>query len=493
MMVESTGQNPEALAALIRRIGSQVRWRRAEHYALRGCFYGAVAGVMALLMKSVLGAWTPLIAGALVLAGLVAGGIWGAVRRVPSADAARLADRAFGLQDRVATALEWARRDDRTPLVDALVADTATRIGTLPARQIVPRVFPREARWLPLPALAVLALVLSPAVPLPSVRLPDLSSTSESDDKLDRSGGDLEQQDRRTLPKDALKRSAFEERDWTQRTGSAGGATAGDLSAIFKDTALASQRPDFNSFLKKGDERIKLLEQADRLPDLQSDFTQSQYKMMFRKSKALSGGLRPDQISPEKLRELLEEMERLGRKGGGNWNSDVTEGMDALEYGQQDKAMEAMEKALNKLRAMEESQRSGKGLRGGRENQRGRGDRDRERGGSSGLPEEGDFGEGEGLLPGKGKSQSPKGEATQRLRGSPYDVGVEGESRRGRKEGYDTNMTGRGGKMGSRLTYLGVIGQYRKAKEYTPAREQLPRDYHSQIKDYFQSLDERER
>src|SRR4029453_1005223 len=93
-------------------------------------------------------------------------------------------------------------------------------------------------------------------------------------------------------------------------------AMSGDLSAIFKDTALSSQRPDFQSFLKKGDERLKLLEQADRLPDLQSVFTPSQYKMVFRKSKALSSGLRPDQISPQKLRELLEEMERLRPQGG---------------------------------------------------------------------------------------------------------------------------------------------------------------------------------
>ena len=96
--------------------------------------------------------------------------------------------------------------------------------------------------------------------------------------------------------------------------------------------------------------------------------------------------------------------------------------------------------------------------------------------------------------PGKGLgivASSPKGEASQRLRGSPYDVGVEGESRRGRKDGYDTNMTGRAGKMSSRLSYMGVIGQYRKAMEDAISREQIPRDFHSQIRDYFQALDER--
>ena len=56
------------------------------------------------------------------------------------------------------------------------------------------------------------------------------------------------------------------------------------------------------------------------------------------------------------------------------------------------------------------------------------------------------------------------------MRASPYDVGVEGESRRGKKDGYDTNMTGRAGKMSSRLSYMGVIGQYKKAMEDAAAR-----------------------
>src|SRR2546427_10351905 len=129
-----------------------------------------------------------------------------------------------------------------------------------------------------------------------------------------------------------------------------------------------------------------MLEQVDRLPDLQSDFTASQYKMVFKKSKALTGGLRPDQISPQKLRELLEEMERLGRKGGGNVGAEGAEGMEALGDGQQDRALDAMEKAPNKLRAMEEQQRSGKKIWGGREAESGRGSgRDLGRGGGGGA------------------------------------------------------------------------------------------------------------
>lgn len=95
------------------------------------------------------------------------------------------------------------------------------------------------------------------------------------------------------------------------------------------------------------------------------------------------------------------------------------------------------------------------------------------------------------MAPGRGKSGSPKGDPTQRLRADPYDVGVEGEARSGKKEGFDTNMLGRGANTPSRLQYLGVMGQYRKMMEEAIAREQVPRDFQSQVKEYFQALEER--
>jgi len=478
-------REPQAIDILLRRVARQVRRRRAEHHALRGAFWGAAAAAALLVFKSLLGLVAVAAGGALGAAGALGGALWGLARRVDAAAAARLADRAFALDDRVATALEWAARPDRTRLVDLLVADTSARVEALEARQIVRRVIPVEGRWLPVPVLVALALVLAPAIPMPSGRLPDFLPSGDPEQKEERTASTMMQEQSRPLAKDPAKRPSLEERDFAARAGAGGATTAGDLSAIFKDTALSGQRPDFNSFLKKGDERLKLLEQVDRLPDLQSDFTNTQYKMVFRKSKSLLSGLSPD-ISPKKLRELLEEMERLGRKGG-NWSGDASEGMEALEGGQTDRALEAMQRALDKMRAMDERQRVGKNLRGGRESERGRG---RDRGDGTGA-EDMDFGEGEGLMPGKGRSAMPKGDATSRLRASPFDVGVEGESRRGRKDGYDTNLTGRAGSMPSRLQYLGVIGQYRKMMEDAITREQIPRDYHGQIKDYFQALDER--
>ncbi|MGH7375604.1 MAG: hypothetical protein ACREJY_15420 [Candidatus Rokuibacteriota bacterium] len=490
---------PPVLDRLVGDVARQIRLRRAEFYGLRGLFWGAVAAVVPLVLKESLGLWSYAGAAILLIAGAGAGALRGFLLKLPPAEAARLADRGYALQDRVSTALEWGERPDRTPIVDALVADAAARAEQLGARRIIPRRVPREAKFVPLPLLLGLVLAAAPPIPLPQGRLPNFSvSRDEEEEKVKDRSGDLQQAERRQATRrDPVQRADVQERNLAPRLGGGGQSQPGDLAAVFKDTSLAGRAPDFNSFLKKGDDRLRMLEQVDRLPDLQSDFTQSQTRMVFQKAKALRGGLDPNKkVSPEKLRELLNEMERLGRKGGGagegNWSGDVYEGMEALEGGQSDRAMEAMERALNKMRSREERGRDGKSLKGGRESDRRGNRRGNERGQGQGGPgDEGDFPEGEGLLPGRGKSGSPKGDPTARLRGNPFDVGVEGESRPGRKQGIDTNMLGRGAQMPSRMQYMGVLGQYRKMMEESIAREQVPRDFQTQVKEYFQSLDEK--
>ncbi|MBI2152449.1 MAG: hypothetical protein HYU24_01925 [Candidatus Rokubacteria bacterium] len=476
------------LERLVAQVGWQIRRRRAEFYGLRGLFFGALLGLVPLLLKTAVGSAAPLIALGLALVGALAGALRGIGLPLPPLDAARLADRALALQDRVATALEWAGRPDRSPLVDLLVADVTARLEGVDGRGVVPRRWPRELKWLPLPAVLLVVLALAPSIPLPTGRLPVFSTSEDSETPEERAGKILTDERPKAAKREPLQRAEILERNLSARGGATGGSQPGDLAALFKDTALAAQRPDFQSFLKKGDERLRMLEQVDRLPDLKRDFTQSQYKMIFQKRKELFGGLRADQISPQKLRELMEEMERMGRKGG-SWGGDIGEGMEALESGQTDRALEAMERALSKMRAMEERGRGGRGLRGGRE-ERGRGGRGADRG-AGGGDMEADFGEGEGLLPGKGRNPTPKGDPTDRLRANPFDAGVEGESRSGRKEGYETNLLGKGTSVPSRLQYLGVFGQYRKMMEEAMAREQVPRDYQSQVKEYFESLEER--
>jgi hypothetical protein len=149
------------------------------------------------------------------------------------------------------------------------------------------------------------------------------------------------------------------------------------------------------------------------------------------------------------------------------------------------RALEAVERALDKLRAMEEQQRAGKDLEGGREG----GGRDRGDGGLSEEDYEGEF--GEGSLPGKGTNPLWRGDPTDRLGEDPLDFGVEGQLRAGRREAYDTNVVGRGARNPSRLPQTSVLSQYRKMMEDALVKENIPFNYRTQVKEYFQSLETR--
>ena len=81
------------------------------------------------------------------------------------------------------------------------------------------------------------------------------------------------------------------------------------------DTAIkaagdkAKPKTDFASFVQKGDDRLKLLERADKLPDLQSDFASSKYRMLMQKSQELTAG-KSGQMSGKRLEQILKEMQR---------------------------------------------------------------------------------------------------------------------------------------------------------------------------------------
>jgi len=265
--------DPIILERLVSEVGKQVRLRRAEFYGLRGLFAGAVLALVPLVLRELLGPPGLAIAGALLCAGFLVGAVYGLALKLPPDDVARLADRGYQLQDRVATSLEWGARADRAPVVDALVADTAARVDALARRRIIPRLLPREAKLIPLPLVAGLLLSIAPPIPLPQGSLPSFSvSKEDEEDKPKERVGDMQTSDRPTAAKrDPIQRADLQERNMVPRAGAGGQSQPGDLSAVFKDTSLGSKAPDFNSFLKKGDERIRMLEQVDRLPDLQQD------------------------------------------------------------------------------------------------------------------------------------------------------------------------------------------------------------------------------
>jgi hypothetical protein len=484
-------EHTAALQVAVNKLTRLIRQRRAVFYGLRGLAWGLALAVFPVLLRSLIGPWALPAAGAIAGAGLVGGLLYGLLLRVPAADAARLADRAFGLEDRLATALELAGGRDRGPLAGSAIRDAAQRIAALELRGAVRWRWPREVRFLPVPVLALAVLPYLPPLPIPEELVPPLTPAEEKEKKEEKAGAP-EVTERPVAKKtERAERVQVQDRDYQQRPNPAPEQARGDLAAVFKDTSVAQKRPDFSSFLKQGDERLRMLERTDTLPDLQRDFTQTPYKVMFRKSRELTGGKDGTKLSKERMRQLLDEMNRMGRRPGaggeGDYGQDLMESSQALEEGQMNRALDAMERALGKMRAMEERERGGKGLEGGRE----QGGRNREGARGRGGEGEQDFGEGEGSLPGKGTNPGWRGDPSQRLGQQPIDMGVEGQYRKGRKEAYDTNMIGRGAQNPSRLPYMRVYSQYRKMMEDALAKENIPLDYRTQVKDYFQSLEDR--
>ena len=485
-----------ALGLTISRLTRLIRRRRAVFYGVRGLAWSLGLAVVPVALRAMVGPWALPLAGGLAAGGALVGALYGILLRVPPVDALGVADRAFDLKDRLATAHDLLGRPERGPLADAAIADAEAHARQIALERTVPWRWPREAKLLPAPVLVLAILPYLPPIPLPDVSMPSFTPATEEEKKPDAAGP--QQAVERPTPKktEKFERVEMQDRDYQTRPNPESREHAkGDLAAAFKDTNVATKRPDFSSFLKQGDDRIRLLERLDSLPDLQRDFTQSQYKVMFRKSRSLLSGIDPRQLTPEKLRQLLQEMGRMGRRPGsggggeGDWGQEMMEGAEALDRGQLDKAMEAMERALQKMRAQEERERGGKGLQGGRD--RGRG-RDGERGGA-GRPgeDEPDFGEGQGSLPGKGTNPGWRGDPSTRLGQNPFDIGVEGQMRKGRRESYDTNMLGKGAQNPSRLPSMSVVTQYRKMMEEALAKETIPLDYRSQVRDYFQALEER--
>jgi hypothetical protein len=481
-----------ALGFTISRLTRLVRQRRALFYGVRGLTWGLCLAVVPVALRAMVGPWALAAAGSLAAAGLLAGLLYGMLLRVPPVDALGLADRAFDLKDRLATAHDLLGRQDRGGLAEAAIEDAEQHARQITLGRAVPWRWPREVKLLPAPVLVLAVLPYLPPIPVPDVSMPSFTPAADEEKKPEATGP--QQAIERPTPKkaEAVERVEMQDRDYQTRPNPESREHAkGDLAAAFKDTNVATKRPDFSSFLKQGDDRIRLLERVDSLPDLQRDFTQSQYKVMFRKSRSLMSGMDPRQMTPEKLRQLLEEMNRMGRRPGsggpgeGDWGQEMMEGAEALDRGQMSKAMEAMERALEKMRAQEERDRGGKGLQGGR----GR-DGDRGRGGRPGEDEP-DFGEGQGSLPGKGTNPGWRGDPTTRLGQNPFDIGVEGQMRKGRRESYDTNMLGKGAHNPSRMPSMSVVTQYRKMMEEALAKEAIPLDYRSQVRDYFQALEER--
>jgi uncharacterized protein with von Willebrand factor type A (vWA) domain len=156
--VSGTGMSElQIIESALEQAARRRRWSRA----LRGLWFGLLAGALASLLLACLYHLFPLppwmaLAAALIpfpclLAGLIVGG-WS---KPPLAEVARWVDGRQHLQERLSTALEVAREPEIGRWRELVMADAAAHVQNLDPRRMMPFHLPKAGRW----ALVTLALV----------------------------------------------------------------------------------------------------------------------------------------------------------------------------------------------------------------------------------------------------------------------------------------------------------------------------------------------
>ena len=479
------------MRARLRAACWRIRMLRGLRLAVRGLTVCLLFSLPLLLARALLPLVGPPLLGALALLGVVGGFAVGLLRRLDAFDAARVVDGRLGLQDRLATGIELARRPERSPVELAALAEAA---ATAPD---VRRALPLHLRGRDLTvagaALGAAVLLLTlPPIPWDRALPVETSGTPVA-------AGDEPAAERRIpepprvagpAPADAVRpRDRGMSQSFVPPTH-----VGGEGAAEFRDTPLSGRRPDFGSFIREGDDRLKLLGKPGSIPDLKQDFTRTPYQVAVGRMREMLGERSLKDLSTEELRQLLSEMDRMGRRGSssGLHADDFSGEFEGDPSGSREDALRNLERALSRLRERDEG---GDGTRG------------REKGGLEGtgrLPPLGGEDGGEALdgfesdydgmgnagsLPGTGPSPNTRGLATPRLRAGSVDTALRGQTRDGSTESYNTNLVGRGDRGASRLPHTQILTRYRQMMEEALTKEPIPPDYREQVKKYFDALE----
>jgi hypothetical protein len=447
---------------------------------------GLVLSVPPLLVKGAFPTAAPWAVVGLVAGLTILGLLYGGLLRVPPGHAARLADHHLALKERMTSAAEHLAVTDAPEMARAQLAETAARVRSLRPQAAFPLRLGIEARLVGPLATLVLALALLPPIPLRLPQSNDPPGPSAAEIAEESKERPLEQKlAKPALPKDVTPKT---EKQDAARGPLSAHSQAGDQAAVFRDTKMSQQRPDFGSFVKQGDDRLKLLGQPEAIPDLRRDVTQSPYQVMIRRMQEQVKAGKLQGLSWEQIERLLSELGQTEQRvGGGSEIADeLMREMEGQGGGSADKMMSALSRALNRLRDRDEASRGkGKGLRDAPSRQAGAGD-------AKGDAEGGRDGDGAGgTAPGTEKSLQTRGDATQRIGGEKQASTLDGDPRDGQTEAYDTNLSGLGAQVPSRLPYLDVFSQYKKLMEEALTKEPIPFSYREQVKEYFKALEPR--
>ncbi len=470
----------------LRRACWRIRVLRGLRLAVRGLACCLFLSLPLLPARGLLPLSPPLLLGGLATLGLIGGFAVGLLRRLDAFDSARLLDARLHLEDRLATGVELSRRQARSAAELLALAEAAASIPDV--RRALPLRLPvRDLAWAGAALSGALLLLALPPVlwnrsaPVEATGVPAAGGEEPVPERR------IPQSPRAEPP--ALAEAARPRDRGMSRTFVPPTHVGGEGAAEFRDTPLSGRRPDFGSFIREGDERLKLLGKSDSIPDLKQGFTRTPYQVAVGRMREMLGERSLKDLSAEELRRLLSEIDRMGRRGGsGLYADDFSGDPEGGMGGTREEALRNLDRALSRLR-----EREG---RGGRD----RGDRE----GVGPLPslggEEGPEGlEGFGMdfegmgdagsLPGTSPSPGTRGLATLRPRGEGVDTALRGQVRDGSTESYNTNVVGRGDRGASRLPHTQVLTRYRQMMEEALTKEAIPPDYREQVKRYFDALE----
>lgn len=323
--------SPDPAALQVTRLLTELRARRRRLNAVRWSIHGALAGVIGGCLAAAIVHLTkqpgPAALAAIgvgcTLAITLVGALMGWMAPVGDLEVARALDRAAASDDRFASAVQLSGHH-RQVRAHLLAKDAVERVGQTPIAAALPLHLPRTARWLPLPVVALAALlVLFPGGNLQADTQPEPEiSASEWDQIHDAFRKDIEKMSKPLTPeeeelqkqieqlakmlaekpdkKDALKEIArLSERVEQQKK--ALGSRSQSLKAAAKALASSQTLKQFATTLKAGEYD----QAADELKKLAEDMEKGETKPTAEEMEALAEDLQKmaDQLSPGEMQE----------------------------------------------------------------------------------------------------------------------------------------------------------------------------------------------
>ena len=231
----------------------------------------------------------------MLAAALLLGTVFEALSPLSRHDIARSLDARYDLQERLQTAVEVHQRDD-VQLASLLISDAVRVLERIKSVRLSTTArLPAEGYYLLATAGIALFLLWVPAIPAPQPA---------------KGPGILTHQMDGMSHKDT-KNSA--DQDNVAKLNGVGNRVSMS-KPTFSDTALASEPPDFASFVKSGGDRLNLLDPNRKSSEMGDK--PSPYQISLRQEHGETAAFEPDTLSAEEASERITVVEGLSKRSG---------------------------------------------------------------------------------------------------------------------------------------------------------------------------------